>query len=306
VSIRDTENRLFRGAEFRKFLALVALMVIGWPLVIFYAVAQKRSQPPPAPPTASTPLPPPDDRIELRGAQDKTIPNARDNPGYRVLFERTRNTSPAELAAQSRQDVGFAQLIDNPPRYRGLPIHLEGTARRIVIQDHNAPDVVPSGKFYEAWFWTPDSQRYPYTLAFEDAPKDLPTGKDVAVRLTFDGYFFKTILYLDGKGVTRFAPLLIGRVQYEAPALPVNSVAQTGYWAVGAFAVLSVYLLIRIVFTYRRGVSKVRGRASAVSRANDKIDPDALANWIHTGDQSGTAETEHDPHPTPGQSPEHV
>jgi hypothetical protein len=286
----DSENGLFRGSEFRTLMAWLAVLVVGWPLVIFWAVYQKQSRPARPAPASLASLPPPVDREELKGVEDLTPASPRDNPGYKLLFDWTRDIPAPDLAAKCRHDVVFSQLAENPARFRGMPIHLDGTARRISIQDEISKAIVPSGKYYEAWTFTSDGQSFPYVLAFEQAPPGLPTGNSVSARLSFDGFFLKKILYVDGEKTRRWAPLLIGRVAYEPPAQASSTFATfTGPvpWYAWPLGVLFLYVTLRVIFSVRRPFSPKPLPRTKQPRPTDEIDPDALADWVHS---AGTGE----------------
>src|SRR5262249_9458208 len=147
--------------------------------------------PKPTPLAALPPLPPADDSIEFQGIRDLSALEWFENPAYSILLNRVRETPADKLRADSRRDIVFSQLATRPKRYRCVPIHLEGVARRILYQDVKGSKIFPKGRYYEASVFTPDSQPNPYLLVFEDAPPGLASGNDVWEHVAFDGYFFK-------------------------------------------------------------------------------------------------------------------
>jgi hypothetical protein len=244
---------LFRGSELPRLVVLAAILMAGWSYAVWRAVAPPRPEPP-KPPTAGqlAKLPPPDDSIELQGVQDKERLTAHESLGYAMLVRRARETPSDKLAAASRHDVVISQIITRPARYRGLPIHLEGTARRVLSQEADGTRVFPKGKFYEAYVFTTESYPYPYIFVFEDAPSKLPVGADVWERLAFEGYFFKLMPYIAGDK-PRFAPLLIGRVVAPSTA-PVPQ--PSGRWQAPALVLLltalTAYLGLRLYLKFRQ------------------------------------------------------
>ena len=54
----------------------------------------------------------------------------RDNAAYAYLLEKARERTAAELARESRRDVFLTHLWERPEHYRGVPVHLLGTALR--------------------------------------------------------------------------------------------------------------------------------------------------------------------------------
>ena len=111
---------------------LGAVMVVGWGLVWRFA----NQRPQPAEPVArAEPKPEPvvaDHADEFETVTDRTPMSFRDNAAYAYLLEKARKLTPAELAAQSRRDILLTHLWERPELYRGVPIHLLGTARRVL------------------------------------------------------------------------------------------------------------------------------------------------------------------------------
>ncbi len=115
----------------------------------------------------------------------------------------------------ARRDVVLAHLWQNPQLYRGIPIHLLGTANRVLRYPSK---LAKTGWLYEAWVITPETTRLPYVCVFEDVPEGFPIGPNVSERVVFNGYFLKIMKY-QAADVTRGAPVLVGRIGWErAPA----------------------------------------------------------------------------------------
>lgn len=289
--MRPSGEGFFRGSELPRLLILAAVALGGLFAVI---AAQNRQaaqpEPPAAPrPTAAEPLPPADAAIELQGLIDKTPMSVRDNPAYLLLLDRVRRNPPAQLDRHGRRDIVFSQLIDNPARYRGLPIHIEGTILRVLRQETSDSKLFPKGFFYEAHIITPDSQNFPYILAFEDAPPHLPVGDDVRVHATFVGYFFKLFAYVSGDG-RRFAPLLVGRLRWvEPPRTKRAQAAGAGggaglqlSWPWIALLGLLLYMIVRWGLFLRRAFAPVRRPPQRSTIVTDRIDPESLADWLNS------------------------
>jgi hypothetical protein len=295
----EAEHGVFKGKEFPRLMLLLGILVIGWPFVL---LTMPPRQPPPPPPVVATtsPLPPPDDSLEFRGIQDRTPLNSRENPAYKLLIERVRKATPETLENVARQDVVFSQLIEDPERYRGLPIRIVGTVKRVLAQEVKDSKVFPTGKFYEAYVFTPDSQSYPYVIVFEKPPADLMIGDNINQRIMFNGYFFKLMAYRAADKL-RFMPMLVGRfpvaARADATEPPVFEAFFKRFRRQGTTWVLialSIYFAIRIFFTLRKAmrpkssalVEQLRGQGLPP----DHIEPDALADFLSGG--SATREEE--------------
>jgi hypothetical protein len=276
---------MFRGSELPRLLAMVTFLILGLAMVFTVLTRQQSVDQRPAPRVArERPLPPPDDSPELLGVVDKARLTPRENPGYLTLLERIRSVDPATLALDSRRDVVYSQLLDNPRRYRGLPIHIEGTARRTLFQPAEESQLYREKAFYESYVFTGDSQNFPYILVFEEPPEDLLVGDDLFQRVVFDGYFFKLLRY-KAADAERYAPMLIGRVRYAEPhesALPTESglrLPSPGWLALIA-ALLGLTILRWVL--YVRGALRKQSRPVRQARppVNEEISPEALQSWL--------------------------
>jgi hypothetical protein len=206
----------------------------------------------------------------------------RDMAAYKRLVQRARETSAADLARQSRRDVYFTDLWERPAHYRGVPIHLLGTAGRIFSYE---TELTPKGRLYEAWISTPESQGNPYVCVFEDLPPGMPVGPELAERVVFNGYFLKQMRYLAGMDTQRAAPLLIGRIGWTPGPKAVKR-DDKYLWIALIVALLFVVALARWLAGFRRWVSpRARARSTAARlsrRPTDEIDPADLAQWVES------------------------
>jgi hypothetical protein len=290
----------FRGSELPRLLVLAALALCGW--VFVWHLAQEPSHTA-LPPAAAAEQPDPvvaDDAPEFETVTDRTPMSFRDNAAYSLLLERARGKTPGALAADSRRDVVLAHLWQTPELYRGVPMHLEGNANRIIRYPATQS---PNRWLYEAWVFTPDAPKVPFVCVFEDAPHGLPIGPAVSERVVFNGYFLKLMKYQAGD-VARGAPVLIGRIGWLPPppaSLPGS--AGTMRWTLVALAILFCISLVRWALPLRRlfsapGKNRYRGRSS-LNHPRD-IDSDALDAWVAeqqplpAKQESGTPDAEGD------------
>ncbi len=197
---------------------------------------------------------------------------------YRKLLEHARSTDAPSLARESHRDIYFTDLWDRPREFRGVPIHLLGTARRIISYESK---LTPKGRLYEAWISTHESQGYPYVCIFEDLPGGLPMGPDVSERVVFNGYFLKQMRYLSGHDVQRAAPILIGRIGWTpAPSGKAGRGHDSVFWMATAVAVMFVISLYRWLSGLRRSLSGRSHAAALAHRPSDDIAPEDLAQWV--------------------------
>ncbi len=139
----------------------------------------------------------------------------------------------------------------------------------------------PQGYLYEAWISTHESQGYPYVCVFEDLPKGMPVGPDVAERVVFNGFFLKQMRYLSGKDVQRAAPVLIGRVGWTpGPAAPKRD--NWVFWMALIVAAMFVISLYRWIAGLRRSLSPASRATSLAHRPTEELDPTDLAEWVES------------------------
>jgi hypothetical protein len=280
----------FQGSELPRLLVLAAIMVAGWALVWHFASMLPE---PAEPPLRSTEQPEPivaDRSVEFETVTDRTPVEFRDNAAYALLLARARGKSPAELAAVSRRDVILPHLWQNPEFYRGVPIHLLGTALRVLRYPSKLSQ---TGWIYEASIITPDAPRNPYVCVFEQPPKGLPVGPSVSERVVFNGYFLKIWKY-QARDVARGAPLLVGQIGWE-PREPSSTDGKNTMlrWSLIAIGVMFFISLARWTYQLLR-LFNPRPASPLLSTTSpiEEIDPRALDAWALSmrPDQDSTAE----------------
>lgn len=287
---------IFRGSELPRLLLLGAVMVVGWGLV--WRFANERPQPV-EPVARAEPHPEPvvaDRAEEFETVTDRTPMSFRDNAAYAYLLEKARKLTPVELAARSRRDILLTHLWERPELYRGVPIHLLGTAKRVLRFESKLSQ---TGWLYEAWIVTPDATKYPYSCVFEEAPEGFPLGADVFERVVFNGFFLKIMKYQAGD-VARGAPVLIGKLGWEPHSAPAGGAAPAAqsnpvlYWSLVALGMMFLMSLGRWVFQLSRSLSGPRSTVTSTSHAANDIAPGELEAWVDSVARPEEEESERD------------
>jgi hypothetical protein len=222
----------------------------------------------------------PDRSPEFETVDDRTEIRLRDMAAYRKLIEQAEAQTPAELDRKSRRDVLSIQIWEQPDRYRGVPIHLLGTVLRVLTYESK---LARSGRLYEAWMVTSDSQRNPYVCVFEDAPRGFPIGDNLSERVVFNGYFLKLMKYQSGKDLGFYvSPLLIGRIGWSGGAgAPRRELLPGPYgWLAVVVALMFVLSFFRWVTGLRRSLTPLTAHRSAVDRPTEQIAPEEFAAWL--------------------------
>jgi hypothetical protein len=282
------------------FLVLAGIMVVGW--AVFWEYLHERSQPEEPTPQAS-PAPAsvvPDRAVEFETVSDRTPMSFRDNAAYAYLLEKARKLTPAELAGQSRRDIVLTHLWERPELYRGVSIHLLGTALRTLRFESK---LSRTGWLYEAWVVTPDARRVTYCCVFEEPPLGFPLGPSVSERVVFNGYFLKIMKYEAGD-VTRGAPVLVGKLGWERHAAPgaegraglrLPAMSSRLFWSLVVLGAMFLISMGRWIFQFFQFGSSRRTMFIPTSHPTEDIPAEDLSAWIDSVARPAEEEWEEDP-----------
>jgi hypothetical protein len=277
----ERSSSFFRGSELPRLAILSIVMLAGWGF--FWSYAQQH-QAPVEPPVTVEDRPQPvvaDGSMEFETVKDRTPMSFRDNAAYTLLLGRARGKTPAELATESRRDLLLTHLWERPELYRGVPVHILGSALRVLRYESK---LSKTGWLYEAWVMTPEQRRAPYVCVFEDVPKGFPIGADVSERVVFNGYFLKLMQYEAGDK-TRGAPVLVGRIGWDPPeptAANAGGMSPTLRWSLIGLGLMFVISLSRWVVQLRRLLTRPVSFETAKPTPNDELDPAALSHWVES------------------------
>lgn len=256
------------------------------------------------PPVATLPpLPPADDSPAFQAVKDRRPMSFAENAAYVELLDRVRGTPIEELERTCRSDILFSQLLSNPERYRGLPIRIQGTARRVLTLEGLPESMSKDGRLHEAWVFSSDSQGFPYDLVFETPPSGLPSGDNVQAFVTFHGYFFKLLAYR-AADESRVAPLLIGRLGYvpeltpQTPA-PPPFFRSSPLWTALPIGFVLIYALFRLAMILQRVLAPASSSPAPRFRppVRDQISEEELGDWLKEAGEGEHGE-DHDPKPS--------
>jgi hypothetical protein len=208
--------------------------------------------------------------------------SARETEAYCEAVMKARFTSVGAFANSSLHGVTFTDLFTDPGQYRGRVIHYEGQIR--AIRRIDAP-LMLSGKgikdLYECWlFGADDGMSHPVCLVCTELPEGVKPGEKLALKASFDAYFFKRYRYeaVGSKvGMAREAPLFIGRsfvlpVEAGATAAANDQGLKTLLLSFLGIVVATFVLAIGLHFWFRRSDRRLQEKLKAV-RAREQADP---------------------------------
>ena len=133
--------------------------------------------------------------------------------------EQRRRNNPKYLQVQSNNFPQYVDLIENPGIYRGHPVTLRGTIRRLTKLDpgKNSSGI---GDVYEGWLYTADSNSHPTVVLFTGKPAGLELGANITEEIRATGYFFKLYGYEAQRGPEIAPMLLAGTVELNPGPRP--------------------------------------------------------------------------------------
>ena len=152
------------------------------------------------------------DRDILRGIQDDYVGlRAAEADAYFHILSRAAALDQHSLERASAGTVDFAVLMDDPDRFRGRPVTVEGelkglTPVPVAGNEHGIETA------WEGWIFNSNSWPNPWCVRVLSVPRDIPQGSRLSqpVRVRVTGYFFKKYGYASEGGFHK-APLLLAR-----------------------------------------------------------------------------------------------
>lgn len=261
-------------------MLLLLVILVGGMVFVWKYVYYKKLNPEPQV-VANAPLPPvvPDRSPEFETVEDKTEIRLRDMAAYQKLLNQVEAQTPEELAKRSRRDILSIQLWEHPDHFRGVPIQIVGTVLRVMSYESK---MSRTGRLYEAWMVTSDSQRNFYVCVFDTPPAKFPVGDNLSERIVFNGYFLKLMKYQSGKDLGFYtAPVLIGRVGWFAPvAERGRGTPSPAVWMAAAVALMFLVSSYRWITGLRRSLSTATRPSHGHVPPNEAIAPEELNAWL--------------------------
>lgn len=103
--------------------------------------------------------------------------------------------------------VSFTELFGQPLSFRGRPVRVAGTLRRLERLDAPANDF-DIREYWQGWLEPAGGPASPIVVHFLRIPDGMPTGLKIDESVTVSGYFFKRYAYKATDTIRR-APLVL-------------------------------------------------------------------------------------------------
>ncbi len=125
----------------------------------------------------------------------------------------------------------FKSFADNPRLYRGQPVTMTGTLRKLTGYEADPLNGFGIEREYEGWFYPEDSQSNPMVVVFTEKPADLPEGSNLSVPVEVTGYVFKMYGYKAQDGNRRVAPMLLAKTMRKLNIPEPESFPMAWVWS---------------------------------------------------------------------------
>jgi hypothetical protein len=197
-----------------------------------------------------------EDKAPVRSAAE----NYAEAAAYNYVLVQASTTPVTAFAKSARTDLTFAHLFEEPGKYRGQVVHLEGRLKR--LRRFDAPRLAAKQGvpiIYEAWIFGEAYFSNPYCAIVTSVPDSIPVADTLNHHVAFDGYFFKRYRYQAGDS-WRDAPLLIGHALLDRESGVSDSSGSVAWLLPALLTVVAatVLLVVGLNWWFHRGDRRVR------------------------------------------------
>ena len=182
----------------------------------------------------------------LARVRDDTVFREADSDAWFALWQALRDRDPAELERAAGPAIGFTELFGQPRSFRGKPIRLRGTLRRLQRVEAAANNAGIAG-YWQGWLDPEGGPPSPIVIYFLSLPKSIQPGTRLVEPVEVVGYFFKRWAY-QATDAIRTAPLVMSLepVALAAPSQPPEAnVVGILLWTGGIITMCGFFMMMR-------------------------------------------------------------
>jgi hypothetical protein len=178
----------------------------------------------------------------LGRVRDTAFFGQADHEAWLESFLTLRGDGGRRLAIP--REVGFTEIFGQPKSFRGRPVKMQGTLRRLERlrapkNDHGIDE------YWQGWLEPAGGPASPVIVHFLELPEGMASGMTIHEPVVIDGCFLKNMAYRAADDV-RVAPLLLARSPDRPPAPRVAS--EAGWWD-RSLPVIGVATMLALVAT---------------------------------------------------------
>ncbi len=182
----------------------------------------------------------------LSKVRDDTVFRESDKEAWFAIWSTLRESDPGELRRLAGPAKGFTELFAQPRSFRGKPVRIRGTLRRLqrVEAGSNTLDI---DAYWQGWLDPEGGPPSPIVVYFLSVPVSIHPGQRLVEPVEVVGYFFKRWAY-QATDTIRTAPLVMALeptpLTPSRPREPTNFLAVV-LWTGGILAVIAFFLAAR-------------------------------------------------------------
>ena len=202
------------------------------------------------------------DAEQLKIVRDNTFFRSVEDGVFYGWLENLGQLSGEELSKYSVGSVGFRQLLQQMPEYRGKVVHVQGTIRRchFITAPPNSQSIAG---YWRCWLFVDDAPT-PIVIYSLNVPDDFPMGMAIDEPARVYGLAFKRWAFEAASG-TAVAPLLLARsvdwLRVDKRDVPIKVKSTPMHWsAVAGLLVLSVGIAMLAYWGTRGSTTKQHGK----------------------------------------------
>ncbi len=201
----------------------------------------------------------------LARVRDATFFSSRDREAWVETFGTLEGS--AIRPALNPKEVSFTEVFSQPRAFRGQPVRMRGTLRRL--------EKIPAWKndsgidqYWQGWLEPTGGPASPVVVHFRRLPEGMPEGLRIAEPVVVSGFFLKNMAYQAADGV-RLAPLVLSSEpvrsrQASAPQSPAGSWGRS----IGALGVVTMLALVSATWVAYQFFGRGRLRRAEASGFN--------------------------------------
>ncbi len=188
---------------------------------------------------------------------------------WALLWDEVRRTPSTNLERQAIGTATYAQLVNQPNLYRGLPVRVRGRVLRESVK--RAPENLLGITAYHQLVLAPiGGGDWPVMIYCLNLPKGFPRGEGLKVDLTVVGLFFKNWSY-PYEGGMGLAPVIVtNAIDWRLPIAPSMPAAAppnaASVWMGGAAALLAAVGFTRLALRRTRRPAKAETESPNFAR----------------------------------------
>jgi hypothetical protein len=218
----------------------------------------------------------------LSKVRDATFFGARDHDAWMETFRALQDSDGQ--AALSPRDVGFTEIFTQPVSFRGRPVRMRGTLRRLEKVPARANDH-GIDHFWQGWLEPAGGPASPIVVHFLRLPAGMGDGMELAEPVVVTGFFLKNMAYRASDGV-RVAPLVMA-LEPGRPLAPSTVPELGGFWdrsivAVGVATMLAIVAMIGVGYWIVGRGHRRRLSAVGLDSSLTDVEPFSISDSLQT------------------------